>query len=113
MKAGEVAPWTGLGWTLNAGGIITRVVRGLPDEGKLQLNSLTTDDFIPRTGYYLYSYNTYGNASNDNDKEPDLYYLNINGQSYKMTFHPLLALVWSENWSFGKSHKPFLGASNN
>ncbi len=88
MKAGEVAPWTGLGWTLTAGGMISRVVRGLPDEGKLQLNSFTTDNFTPRTGYYKHFYNAYGNGSNDNDKEPDLYYLNIHGQSYEMTFHP-------------------------
>ncbi|TAH15088.1 MAG: hypothetical protein EAZ14_02515, partial [Runella slithyformis] len=52
MKAGEVAPWTGLGWQLQAGGMITRVVRGLPDEGKLELNSFTSDNYTPHAGYY-------------------------------------------------------------
>lgn len=31
-KVGEVASWVGLGWSLNAGGVITRSIRGLPDE---------------------------------------------------------------------------------
>src|SRR4028118_25573 len=31
-RVSDVASWTGLGWTLNSGGLITRVVKGLPDE---------------------------------------------------------------------------------
>src|SRR5690554_352982 len=27
----EIAPWTGLNWSLNAGGVITRSVQGRPD----------------------------------------------------------------------------------
>ncbi|HUM46337.1 MAG TPA: hypothetical protein PLD84_05385, partial [Chitinophagales bacterium] len=32
VKVGEIASWVGLGWSLNAGGVITRTVMGLPDE---------------------------------------------------------------------------------
>ena len=32
QRVEEVAGWTGLGWTLNAGGVVTRVVRGRPDD---------------------------------------------------------------------------------
>ena len=32
LRVNEMAGWTGLGWMLNAGGCITRTVRGLPDE---------------------------------------------------------------------------------
>src|SRR5688572_30149168 len=32
IKADEVASWAGLGWTLNAGGVVSRSMRGLPDE---------------------------------------------------------------------------------
>lgn len=31
-KVTDVASWVGLGWTLNAGGVITRTMRGIPDE---------------------------------------------------------------------------------
>lgn len=32
-KVADVASWVGLGWNLNAGGVITRTVQGSPDEG--------------------------------------------------------------------------------
>ena len=32
IKVSQVATWVGLGWSLNAGGVISRTVRGLPDE---------------------------------------------------------------------------------
>lgn len=32
IKVQDVASWVGLGWSLNAGGVVTRVVKGLPDE---------------------------------------------------------------------------------
>ena len=32
IKVSEVASVVGLGWSINAGGVITRVVRGWPDE---------------------------------------------------------------------------------
>jgi len=31
-KVNDIATWTGLGWNMNAGGLITRVMKNLPDE---------------------------------------------------------------------------------
>ncbi len=33
VRMSDVTGWTGANWSLNAGGVITRVVRDLPDEG--------------------------------------------------------------------------------
>lgn len=33
LKVSDVASWAGLGWNLNVGGIITRTVKGIPDDG--------------------------------------------------------------------------------
>lgn len=33
IQVDEVASWVGLGWSLNAGGVITRMINGTPDEG--------------------------------------------------------------------------------
>lgn len=60
IKVGDIAGSVGLGWSLNAGGLITRVVRGLPDD--------------LANGYC---------TSNFSDQEPDLFYYSILGQSGK------------------------------
>jgi RHS repeat-associated protein len=82
MKAHDVASWVGMNWTLFVGAQITRVVRGIPDEGKYFLESDYSTS--PRKGFYQYGLKADNNA--DNDSQSDLYFLNINGQSYKFTF---------------------------
>lgn len=83
MKAHEVPTWCGIGWSLNAGGMITRVVQDVPDEGKLELTSLNSNTFNHLKGYYYYGNST---MSDNNDHEADIYYLNVGGASYKFMY---------------------------
>lgn len=93
VKVEETASWVGLGWSLNAGGVITRSVRGRPDEQQY-LNRLlptipdgllnpanlaysTACDFLA-TSYYAYNV-----GQGLNDSEPDAFFFNFNGHSGK------------------------------
>lgn len=78
MKNQEVASWCGANWSLNAGGMITRMVRGLPDEGMKNGSS----NF---RGYYNFGFGGNGTSVN-NDTEPDIFYLNIGGVTHKMMY---------------------------
>ncbi|HEX8060276.1 MAG TPA: hypothetical protein VF473_05035, partial [Cyclobacteriaceae bacterium] len=58
IRVAEVASWVGLGWSLNAGGVITRAVQHVPDEGPIpgKIN-LPPPPYFPgggtyHTGYY-------------------------------------------------------------
>ncbi|RNC85968.1 MAG: hypothetical protein ED557_04155 [Balneola sp.] len=58
IKAQEVASWVGLGWSLNAGGVITRSTRGDADDDPYSLAYLFTAEYIhdhPIMDYGLWS----------------------------------------------------------
>jgi YD repeat-containing protein len=94
IKVGEVASRVGIGWTLDAGGVITRATRGgWPDEftpaGFLsQAQHHTISDFalgnIPAAQQWEW-YNDMANGCID--MEPDLFYFNIGGYSGKFMFN--------------------------
>lgn len=91
LKVMEYSSWLGAGFALNAGGMITRAVRGFPDEiarsdGKSYLN---------QKGYYNYLYapnvtsptlDYLGFMEARRDGEPDLFFFNFNGYSGKFYF---------------------------
>jgi hypothetical protein len=116
IKVSETASWVGLGWSLNAGGMITRTVNGGPDEG---ITGLMQGAKSPYVGHGWYKNNgmlpeviacgarplsiegpvtgvnpTWGGcrsiyfeaASGYIDTEPDLFTFNVNGQSGKFFF---------------------------
>ncbi|MCC2548205.1 RHS repeat protein [Hymenobacter sp. BT175] len=94
----DVASWVGLGWTLNGGGVVTRVVRGRPDDmppqpgGSINFFSLTQQvnynrltDFSVGSNYAYWS-TLYGISQGCTDGEPDIYYFNFNGYSGQFCF---------------------------
>lgn len=110
VKVGEVASWVGLNWVLNAGGVISRQVRGGPDESWSGGNKGAvpfTAYYSDRTGYYHYGgypvlpYITGSTSTSDalrasdqfvaaalgiNDTEPDWFTYNVGGLTGKFFF---------------------------
>lgn len=87
IKVDELGSNVGLGWSLNVGGVITRLVRDLPDEKRTDfypdqkihqpngINSLEGIDYLTTA------------ANNANiDSETDQYMFNFNGYSGKFVF---------------------------
>ncbi|MBC7915611.1 MAG: hypothetical protein H7Y07_15995 [Pyrinomonadaceae bacterium] len=85
LKTEEIASSVGLGWTLNAGGAITRTIRGKADEE--YLGFLDPNHFVPKIDSTLNGFNNYSQADlNRNlnaiadgtiDGEPDIYNFNF------------------------------------
>jgi YD repeat-containing protein len=82
VKVEDIASNVGLSWTLNAGGAITRSVRGRPDESPDGFfnNSLPADmAFLSNDDLKLI-------AENKRDAEPDEFYFNFGNYSGKLIF---------------------------
>ncbi len=95
IKVAQEAGWVGLGWALNAGGVITRSVMGLDD---LKVGGYVTTLEMPSTSSNLANFNdpdfsipaqiaAYNDIKNGvKDGQPDIFYYNFLGQSGKMIF---------------------------
>ena len=107
IRVSENASWVGLGWALNAGGVITRTVRGAPDEGSFNHynaagpqgyysdSGLRTMPLLPYPDQFVNNQAEYFNFSSQfipavvtgaKDCEPDLYTFNFNGHTGKFVF---------------------------
>ncbi|MDN5214952.1 PKD domain-containing protein [Fulvivirgaceae bacterium BMA12] len=83
-KVKDIANWVGLGWNLQVGGVITRTVRGIPDEvsngycGTNEKGSLAGDNLTADvTNYNYISYVQSGTW----DGQPDDFHFNVMGLS--------------------------------
>jgi Family of unknown function (DUF5977) len=101
IKLQEQASWVGTGWALNAGGVITRTVRGAPDEK--QTNSLNQKyGYFTDSGFLSYMFKLDDGSPKDYhndpisgvefytgkyDGEPDLFFFNFGGYSGKFYFN--------------------------
>jgi len=80
-KVQDIASWIGLGFSLNAGGVITRIVRGLPDE---DVNGYCGTNNIGEKAYQTVNSTYVSNvAGNTWDGEPDIFYYNFLGRTGK------------------------------
>ena len=90
IKVSEIASWVGLGWSLSAGGVITRQTNGLHDEASISRKGFINSDKVivaqGDSGYYN-DLRLYGNGEKDN--QPDVFYYNFAGHSGRFIFSEL------------------------
>jgi hypothetical protein len=95
IKINEISSTVGLGWALNAGGVITRSVRGMPDEkfGSTKMihgKQWVIDNFKwannPEKNNYLF-YRYIREITGDYDSESDIYYYNVCGLTGSFRFN--------------------------
>ncbi|OEK05798.1 RHS repeat domain-containing protein [Roseivirga misakiensis] len=77
IKVEQIAPWVGLGWSLNAGGVVSRTVRGRADDLGGGYQALAALPNLSSSTIALYQ----DYADGDLDAEPDEYNYNAGGMS--------------------------------
>jgi hypothetical protein len=101
LKVQEQAGWVGAGWSLNAGGVITRTVAGAPDDRGVGSFNVCTNGHYSDYGYNSYQWiqfagpgTVHGVAPDDaafargvKDGEPDLYFFNFGTYTGKFYFN--------------------------
>ncbi|MBC9929138.1 DUF5977 domain-containing protein [Chitinophaga qingshengii] len=95
FKPGEVAPWVGMGWSLNAGGVITRGVMGNPD---INENYYDNGPLVlpPSSDVFAYQDFLKQMKMEIRDLQPDMYYYNFAGKSGKFMVLPDKSIVKKE-----------------
>lgn len=98
VKVNEIAAWTGLGWSLHAGGIITRTVRGIADDHPMGYLTIQ-GNHLPFLGSKFELLGPWLPPGADDlekelylteisegraDSQPDLFFFNFNGRSGKI-----------------------------
>jgi YD repeat-containing protein len=96
VRVDEVGSWVGMGWALEAGGVITRSVRGLPDDshyGYYHTGHVFYDPSNwPTPATASATYNLFENMRAEFvDGEPDQFFFNFAGRSGQFAIGPTSA----------------------
>lgn len=84
FKPNEMASWVGLGWSLNAGGVITRSVLGNPDNANNYFNAQNTYTSPAPVALNFTLYENLTKMQNGQwETQPDVYFYNFGGSSGK------------------------------
>ena len=92
LKVMETSSWVGAGWSLEAGGVITRTVVGQPDEKGTGCGANDLYGYFSDSGYNKYLNKDFpyedwtGFAQGRKDGEPDLFFFNFGNYSGKFFF---------------------------
>ena len=109
VKVGEIPGWVGLGWALNADGVITRTVRGLPDDSPN--GYYETSDNLERVWNNIsYSY-IQDVQSGRSDPEPDQFFFNFAGRSGKFVMGDDIRTIPYSKLKFEPSARSLNGVS--
>ena len=85
LKVGEPVSWVGVGWSLQAGGLISRTIQGKADEScdgyfmSGKFIAMQNDTCVAPTGSYTYA----SVQSGSTDAEPDIFSFSVGGYSGK------------------------------
>ncbi|WP_419486817.1 hypothetical protein [Chryseobacterium bernardetii] len=88
IRVDEQSGFAGLGWKMVAGGVITRVVRGIPDEKSNPNIGFTNPPDLDSIGVEDNNVRTYLQAVSSGyvDSEPDVYYASFGNKSLSFVF---------------------------
>ncbi|MEO1519125.1 MAG: hypothetical protein AAFV95_29435, partial [Bacteroidota bacterium] len=96
VKVAEMASWVGLGWSLSAGGMISRTTMGRPDEGTngwLYVQDTIDGEPCDGNGQQNQESDLDDVAIGQMDGEPDLFSFNVAGYSGKFYLQDLQTAV--------------------
>lgn len=84
IKVQDIASNVGLGWSLTANSLVSRIVRGLPDES---ITGYFGGDMGNKLDQPLTTETLVNVSTGISDSEPDLFYYNLNGITGKFVFN--------------------------
>lgn len=114
IRVNDIAPSVGMSWALNAGGVITHTVFGMPDDFKPRLSAPST--FPSRdTSYinWLYNLGTSSRGVFIADGQPDLFSFNFGSQNGKFILDSTLSVAQLLTYSGLKIDCRFTASDSN